>query len=478
MSSVNRRAFLQTSTAAGAAVLASRLRGFPAVVSPVGRGGDRPNILVILTDQQQADALSCAGAAGLRTPAMDSLAGRGVRFARSYCYQPLCVPSRTSLLTGLPPRLFGTRVNNLAPALPAATPTLGRLMAGAGYDTAYVGKWHLPIAPADNALHGFAEMRAIADAGHNDNHVAVPCHRILRRSRSRPLFLVAGIINPHDICEYAAGYRAPNGDLPPPPSAGDCPALPANHAVAADEPAALLNARRFTREVYPTAGWNEARWRQYLWGYNRFVEKADRLVGRILDSLAASGREKDTLVIFASDHGDGGAAHLWNQKTALYEESVRVPLIVAGPGVAGRGRVDDRHLVSFGLDLLPTVCAYAGAVPARGGPGLSLRPIIEGADIAWRDHVVAETEFQDYLRSATPSGVRGRMIRTDRFKYTVYSAGANREQFFDLQADPGETRNLIDQSEHGGELLRHRTLLARWAGNHRDDFFAEKASLA
>jgi hypothetical protein len=98
-------------------------------------------------------------------------------------------------------------------------------------------------------------MRGIADAGHNDNQVAVPCSRILRRSRRNPLFLVASIINPHDICEYAAGYQAPNGELPPPPVPADCPALPLNHPVHADEPEVLVNARRFTREVYPTAGW-------------------------------------------------------------------------------------------------------------------------------------------------------------------------------------------------------------------------------
>jgi arylsulfatase A-like enzyme len=466
---MNRRHFLQASIlTAGAATLGPRLRGVPALVSSEARR-DRPNILFLFTDQQQAQALSCAGALGLRTPAMDSLAARGVRFERAYCFQPLCLPSRTCLMSGQIPRRFGIRVNNYEPLLPAATPTVGRLAAAAGYDTAYVGKWHVPILPSDTAMHGFAEMDGITNEG-RDDLVAKPCDAFLRRSRTKPLFLTASLINPHDICEYARGEPLPNGGLPTTTPIELCPPLPANYALPADEPGALTRIKQLTPRVYPTAGWDETRWRQYRWGYNRLVERVDALVGRLLDSLVASGREQDTLIIFSSDHGDGGGSHGWNQKSALYEESVRVPFIAAGPGISGRGRLNNEHLVSLGLDFLPTVCDYAGIAQPDVCPGHSLRPLFEDKlRTEWRDHLVAETEFH-LTKNTQTSGICGRMVRTDRFKYTIYSEGAHREQLFDLGLDPGETRNLISDSAHASELARHRALLTAWARNTQDDF--------
>lgn len=466
---MTRRNFLKSSTVvAGAATLGAHLRGVPVLVSPEARR-DRPNILFIFTDQQQADALSCAGAFGLRTPAMDSLATRGVRFGRTYSFQPLCLPSRTCLMTGQPPRLFGTRVNNSEPLLPQTTPTVGRLASAAGYDTAYVGKWHVPIHTDDTALHGFADMRNITNEG-RDDLVLQPCDAILRQSRTNPFFLVAALINPHDAAEYARGQPLPNGDLPPAPPAAHCPPLPPNHALLPDEPEAFSRVKKLVPRVHPTADWDDAHWRQYVWGYHRLVEKADALVGRLLESLAGSGRERDTLVIFSSDHGDGGGSHCWNQKSILYEESVRVPFIVAGPGISGRGRLDNEHLVSLGLDFLPTVCDYAGVTQPGVCHGRSLRPLIEDVpNTPWRDHLIAETEFH-LQKNNQSSGIMGRMARTDRLKYIVYSEGARREQLFDLGIDPGETRNLVNDPTHAGELSRHRALLADWARRTGDDF--------
>lgn len=466
---MTRREFIVTSAAAaGATACANWSEAMPALVSSEARR-ERPNILLILTDEQQAHAMSCAGMAGLRTPAIDRLAARGLRFEQAYAFQPLCVPSRTSLMTGQPPRRFGTRVNNLLPRVPPGTPLLGRIMADAGYETAYVGKWHVPIAATARSEHGFGTMRAIADVGRNDCRVARPCDRILRQSRRRPLFCVASIINPHDICEFVQRYPLPNGRLPAPPGMDECPPLPSNHAVGPDEPEILRNVRRFTTEAYPTLDWREREWRQYLWAYRRLIERADGLVGSILDSLTSARRDGDTLVLFASDHGEGGGGHCWNQKTALYEESVRVPLIAAGPGVDGNGRVDRDHLVSL-LDVLPTACDYAGARAPSACPGRSLRPLIEGRSAAWRETVIAETEFPQFTRTSLPSGLRGWMARSSRYKYIAYSAGANREQLFDLQADPGETRNLIANAALAGEVRRHRSCLAEWSRATGGDF--------
>jgi arylsulfatase A-like enzyme len=251
-----------------------------------------------------------------------------------------------------------------------------------------------------------------------------------------------------------------------------CPPLPPNHPLLPDEPAALARIKQLTPRVYPTAGWDDAHWRRYIWAYHQLVQKSDALVGRLLDSLAAAGRERDTLVIFSSDHGDGGGSHCWNQKSVLYEESVRVPFIVAGPDISGRGRLDNEHLVSLGLDFLPTICDYTGAPQPDVCHGRSLRPLIGDThtlNTPWRDHLIAETEFH-LQKNDESSGIMGRMVRTDRLKYIAYSEGAHREQFFDLGLDPGETRNLVNDPAHAAELNRHRACLAGWAHRTNDNF--------
>ena len=131
----------------------------------------------------------------------------------------------------------------------------------------------------------------------------------------------------------------------------------------------MVGLRRLSQptRAHPTQGWGETEWRQYRWAYARLIEKMDAEVGRVMDALKSAGLREQTLVVYTSDHGDGDASHHWNQKMVLYEEAVRVPLIVSWPGHTPAGKVDDARLVSMGLDLLPTFCQFAG-VPARGAP--------------------------------------------------------------------------------------------------------------
>jgi len=173
-------------------------------------------------------------------------------------------------------------------------------------------------------------------------------------------------------------------------------------------------------------------------------------------------------VIFSSDHGDGQAAHHWNQKSAFYDEAVRVPMIVSGKGVARAGHVDREHLISNGLDLLPTWCDYAGIAPPAGLLGRSLRPLVEqgGAVTAWRDMVVSETCFT----KPAYRGTTGRMVRTARYKYAVYSWGENREQLFDMDRDPGELHNLASDPSSLGVLESHRARLREWIAQTGDSF--------
>jgi len=178
------------------------------------------------------------------------------------------------------------------------------------------------------------------------------------------------------------------------------------------------------------------------------VESSDENIGRILDALDQNGLAANTVVVFTSDHGEMMGAHGMVSKQKLYEESVAVPLIIAAPGTAPG--VDRRHLVG-GIDLMPTFLDYAGIAAPDSLEGRSLRPIVEGKPVAWRNFIAAETY-----------GPEARMIRTDRYKYIAFADGERREQLFDEEQDPGETKNLVDDPLAAEEVARHRRLLEEW----------------
>ena len=410
----------------------------------------RPNVLLITTDQQAALAVGAAGTTDLSTPAMDALGERGVRFERAYCTFPLCTPSRASLYTGRMPHEVGADYNNKPIAAEFRSGEMGNLMAAAGYDCAYGGKWHVPEIEIGEG-HGFRKI-----CGFDDWALADRCIDFLRTPRSAPFFLVASFDNPHNICEHSRRQRLPWGPVPHAP-VGECPNLPANFEVPAYEPSLI----KHERAMKPAAELTEDEWRVYRHTYYRLVEKVDADVARIMAALEEAGQGGDTLVIFTSDHGDGMGAHRWNQKWVLYDESTRIPLIVRPPAGCP-ARVDEEHLVSNGLDLLPTICDYAGVQPPADLRGRSLRPLIDGeagAGVAgWRDHVVAETCFGPDVGAAQ----QARMVRTARYKYCLYGSGRNREQLFDLERDPGEMVNLAVEARYAGELARHRALLKAW----------------
>jgi arylsulfatase A-like enzyme len=177
----------------------------------------------------------------------------------------------------------------------------------------------------------------------------------------------------------------------------------------------------------------------------------------LLDALQKNGLEENTLVIFTSDHGDMDGSHRLASKNVFYENSVGVPFIMQYKGVIPAGVVDDTTLISSGLDLLPTLCDYAGVSIPRHLLGRTLRPVAEGrADIARRPYVVAENET-------------GRMLRSASHKYCVYTDGVLRESLVDLRADPGELENLAGLKAHQETLNRHRRLLRQWIAESNDE---------
>lgn len=434
---------------------------------------DRPNILLILTDQQNARMMSCAGNPDLRTPAMDSIAERGARFERSYCMNPMCVPSRFSLFTGRRGSDIGL-VNNAA-ALGAEIPppirdkAMGWQLRRAGYQTAYGGKTHFPMGLTPEDL-GFETI-----SRDDRDRLVDDCAAFFARHHKQPFLLVASFINPHDICHMAirdfaetplerrlsqpdrielqeldAALALPEGMTPEEFFRDVCPRLPQNFEVPPDEAEAirLMQARspfkRKARERY-----SEHDWRMHRWAYARLTERVDSQIGRLLAALRGHSLADDTAVVFTSDHGDMDASHRMEHKTAFYEEAARVPLLIAAPGMA-RGKVDSEHVVSNGLDLLPTLCDLAGAAPSGDLEGRSLLPHLAGeSPSAWRDVIPVESEI-------------GQMVVRGQHKYMRFYQGDNCEQFIDLHEDPGEMRNAIDDARYSSCVSRLR-----------DDFRAE-----
>jgi arylsulfatase A-like enzyme len=436
---------------------------------PVTAQGAKPNILLIMTDQQYARAMSCEGFPGISTPSMDTLAAHGVRFRNAFCAFPLCVPSRASIFTGRMPHEIGID-QNTSPTISASLPMVGRVLANAGYDVAYTGKWHIPVLQTNVTQHGFSIMHANVNS--TDRNVARDCDSFLNVSRTKPFFLVASIVNPHDICEWQrdGGGSLPNGAIPDPPAGASCPPLFPNFAIPASEPPVIRRYWASDTYRYGTGAWTNEHWRQYRWAYHRLVEKPDSIIGRILTSLKNRHYDTNTAIIFIADHGDGMGTHHWNEKSILYEEEIRVPFIVSYKGKTTAGGIDN-HLVSAGLDVFPTICDYAGVTPPATLEGRSVRTLAEGGAVSsWRTSLVTETRFDVSVEE-------GRTIRDDHYKYMVSwdSTAANplgelREQLTDVQTDSGEMTNLAVNASYSTLLAQYRCQLLQWGTQTNDNF--------
>ncbi len=424
----------------------------------------QPNILFIMTDQHHARMLSSAGNPYLKTRALDSMAKAGVRFSRAYVTNPVCVPSRISMATGMMAGRFGVFNNGMRATIPkkVSDNSLGKLIKSGGYDTFYGGKVHM--APS------LVPLKAGYDEYCKDQRDKLPgaCIEFMTRKRDKPFFAVASFINPHDIC-FAYNARQPNRKGKPLVDAlykeaqalpaDKLPPLPKNSEIPEREPDAIEATMKVTA-VTPAKlirkDYNERDWRNYRWIYCRLTERVDAQIGQLLDALKKNGLEKNTLVIFTSDHGDMDGSHRLASKNLFYENSVGVPFIMQYKGVIPTGVVDNKSLVSNGLDVLPTLCDYAGVSVPNYLLGRSLRSVAENQeDNARRPYVVAENNT-------------GRMIRSDHYKYCVYTSGKIRESLVDLRADPGEMKNLAGKAGFEKHLNRHREFLKQWIKESKD----------
>lgn len=442
----------QAALASSLAAMALCAADASAAPAPGKQSVRRPNLIVIMTDQQTAGALSCAGNPWVETPAMDALAADGVRFTRAYCPFPLSGPCRASLITGRMPSEVGAFDNAVHPHPEDMSRGIGHRIAAAGYECLYAGKWHVPQVELPESGTGFRGIGPM-----HDPTLPEACDKALSEyDGQKPLFLVASLLNPHEICEYGRSETLHYGELPG-FSTADCPNLPANFMPSTYEPEAVRLEYAAAPRSHNTASYSEDDWRRYLYAYYRLVERVDREVGRLVGVLKARGLYDDSVILFCSDHGDGVAAHRWNQKWALFEECINVPLIVKVPkGEGPAGVRNDQALSNIGLDLYATLCDYAGVgLDAERYRGRSLRPVAEGRQQTLHGELFVETLLSG-------AGIQGWAIVTPRYKYVFYQWGRNREALYDLQSDPGEMVNLAVDRRYTDQLNDLRRSMFAW----------------
>jgi len=356
-------------------------------------------------------------------------------------------------------------------------PNMGELFREEGYRTVWGGKWHLPESyplrreSTQGAIPGF-EILPFYDSTVNypewgygdttDTYLADAAVSFIENyDDAKPFLLTVSFCNPHDICFIPLKPdRYPHRE-----NAEELPPLPANLEIIQDEPE-LIQKRRvldyYGDEIIFTKDYDEADWQNYIDHYYRMTERVDVEIGRVINALKEKSLEENTLIIFTSDHGDGAGSHRWASKLNLYEESVKVPFIISWKGVITPGI--NQSLIS-GLDVLPTMCDYAGIDISIDFLGKSLRPLIENQEADADGFIITELAIDP----KDPSW-KGRMIRMNQYKYNLYSKGERNEQLFDLDIDPGEMKNLAYDPDflEVKELLHGR--LVKWMEETDDDF--------
>ncbi|MFP4510921.1 MAG: sulfatase [Spirochaetaceae bacterium] len=484
-----------------------------------------PNLLFIYTDEQRFDTLAAYGNSTIRMPAVNALAEDSHVFLKTYVTQPVCTPSRSSLMTGLWPHQNGLVGNNIA--LKPDTRCFPELLEAGGstdYVSGHFGKWHL----GDEIYqqHGFQEWGATEDTyfafygpERNQDKDRSAYDRWLRAHGATPVNWVSGVPGVGERCEFRdrftrehisalpehlgrpaflaesarefitkhrhepfalfvnflephMPFHGPRDNEYSPASVG----LPPDFAL--DELESLSNRDRRNAVNYKEYGFeghdlrNEADWRSLNARYWGLCSQVDAAVGRILKALSDEGLYDDTIVVFTSDHGDMMGGHALLGKGTQYDGSTRVPLLIKQPDQ--RGQILHADPVSH-IDLVPTLLDMMGADPNQGLPGSTWRPDLAAGKSPSGDVFVEwnPKRFFDVCRNpeASEADCTLEYIRTivtaDLMKLNWSSSGEH--QLFDLAQDPAERRNCIADREQAGRIRELVSRIQAWQENVADE---------
>ena len=399
----------------------------------------RPNVIVFFTDQQRWDTTGVHGNPLGLTPNFDRMARNGTDIHYSITCQPVCGPARSCLQTGMYATNTGVFRNGLT--LKDDAVTLAQCFNEAGYDTGYIGKWHLASQDptpeeerggyqywlASNLLEFTSDVYDTVMFDNDGNAVKLPGYRVdaltdaviryIARHQDNPFFLFISYLEPH--------HQNHIDDYPPP-----------------DGTRELYTGKWIPPDLQALGGSSA----QHLGGYFGMVKRLDEALGRLRDALKSLDMADNTVILFTSDHGNHFKTRNPEYKRSCHEASVRVPTAFCGPGFDGCGRVDQQ--VSL-LDLPPTLLDAAGIPIPDTMEGRSILPLLRGEDSDWPEEVFIQISESQV----------GRALRTKRWKYSVSAQGISgweqpaadeyvEEFLYDLDADPYELQNLIGQEPY------------------------------
>jgi arylsulfatase A-like enzyme len=440
-----------------------------ATAGPQG-AGQPLNVVLVVIDDARWDALGVAGNPVVQTPRMDAIAKDGVRFEQARVTTSICMVSRASLLTGQYMSRHGITAfgREIAPA--AFASTFPALLRGAGYWTGYVGKYGVgtPRQEDFDFLRAYEGTHWMEDGRGGRVHVTEKNARdsldFLRgRPKGQPFALTVGFFAAHAEDKAPEQYLPQDWSAPlyagvtiPPPLRGDPKyraALPAFLSSEANEGRVRYHWRFDTPESYQA----------YMTRYYRLLTELDAAVGRIVDELEAQGAYDNTLVVIVGDNGyfqaDRGLADKWYP----YEESIRVPLVVRDPRLPVGQRGITRGQLALNIDVAPTLVAAAGLPVPAVMQGQDLGPLyLRAQPPAWRDEFFYEHPTV-LGKDRIPSS---QAVVSRVWKYVEWPEHDYR-QLFNLEDDPGELRNLVDDKAHEGERKRQREQLQRWRARAR-----------
>jgi iduronate 2-sulfatase len=433
------------------------------------------NVLFIASDDLNND-LGGYGHPLVKSPNIDRLANMGIRFDNAYCQYPQCSQSRVSLLTGLRPdttQVFDLKTD-FRDNLPTVT-TLPELFKDNGYFSARVGKiFHYGV-PGDIGTNGLDDAQSWdkvvnpkgrdkeeehliknltpnrglgsslswlvaegTDEEQTDGMVAEEAIRLMEESGDTPFFIAAGFFRPH--CPYVAPKKY--FDL-----------YPVESIILPEEPEGHLSkvpkAALWTNPLY--WGLNEQERKEVIRAYYASVTFMDAQLGKLLDALDRLGLTENTVVVFWSDHGYLLSEHGQWMKQSLFEESARVPFMIAAPDARGNGKGSSR-VVEL-VDIYPTLANLCGLEPPKYLHGTDLTPLLDKPNRKWE-----KAAYTQVLRSSQEDFM-GRSVRTERWRYTEWDAGRLGRELYDHKRDPKEYNNLADDPSYAKKRNELETLL-------------------
>lgn len=439
------------------ALVASLL--FPPATVGAAQAKKRYNILFLFADDMRQDTIGALGNKHVETPNLDNLVRRGTTFRNGYIMGSMsgavCMPSRAMLMSG--------RTLFRVPMDLKGVPTLGQILRQAGYLTCGIGKWHNK---GPSFLRSFEHSSAVMLGGMS-NHFAVPVrrrkgnklvpynakgthsaklyadaaidflkHQVTKRKKDQPFFLYVAFQTPHDPRDAPMKYRQMYYKKRPPVPPNFLPLHPFNLASDMFGRDEVLAPFPRTKEVI----------RDQLAEYYALITYTDLQIGRILQALRETGEYENTIIVFAADNGLALGSHGLLGKQSVYDHSVHVPLIFAGPGIP---QDEQRDAFAYLFDIYPTLCQMNHVALPKGVEGKSLVPVIQGKAKSVRDSLYFNYKYNQ------------RSVREGDWQLIVYPK-INHMVLFDLKNDPHEKQNLADQPAQAKRIAHMKKLLRSW----------------